>query len=181
MKKRSRASTRKPNPATRIGGVTRKVVSPTEWRRARAAMTAREKKHMRAMDAIAAARRRMPWMKIEKPYAFEGPQGRVGLVDLFDGRTQLALYHFMFGPKVEGWPEKGCVGCSFVADQISHLDHVHARGITFAMVSPEHHADIRGLSERFGWNRWPWYSGTEEFNRDLEVSDKSGNSFGLYQ
>jgi predicted dithiol-disulfide oxidoreductase (DUF899 family) len=119
MKKRSRASTRKPNPATRIGGVTRKVVSPTEWRRARAAMTAREKKHMRAMDAIAAARRRMPWMKIEKPYAFEGPQGRVGLVDLFDGRTQLALYHFMFGPKVEGWPEKGCTGCSFVADQIS--------------------------------------------------------------
>ena len=75
MKKRKgRASARKPKPATRIGGVTRKIVAPTEWRRARAAMTAREKKHMRAMDAIAAARRRMPWMKIEKPYAFEGPR-----------------------------------------------------------------------------------------------------------
>ena len=67
--------------STRIGGAARKIVSPAEWRRARAAMTAREKKHMRAMDAIAAARRRMPWMKIEKPYAFEGPQGRVNLVD----------------------------------------------------------------------------------------------------
>jgi predicted dithiol-disulfide oxidoreductase (DUF899 family) len=180
MKKRKRSkAAQKPKPATFIGGVARKVVSPTEWRRARAAMTAREKKHMRAMDAIAAARRRMPWMRIEKPYAFEGPQGRVKLVDLFDSRTQLALYHFMFGPKVEGWPEKGCTGCSFVADQISHLDHIHARGITFAMVSAAPLADIRGLRERFGWTRWPWYSGTAEFNQDLDVSDKSGNSFGL--
>ena len=176
---KSRKSARHDSAAAQIAGVARKVVSPTEWRRARAAMTAREKKHMRAMDAIAAARRRMPWMKIEKPYAFEGPKGRVDLVDLFDGRTQLALYHFMFGPKVEGWPEKGCVGCSFVADQISHLDHIHARGITFAMVSAAPIADIQGLRERFGWNRWPWYSGTAEFNRDLDVSDKSGNSFGL--
>ena len=125
MKRKSRAGARKParkaRSAMRIGGVARQVVSPTEWRRARAAMTAREKKHMRGMDALAAARRRMPCMKIEAPYAFEGPIGRVSLVDLFEGRPQLALYHFMFGPKVEGWPDKGCVGCSFVADQISHL------------------------------------------------------------
>jgi predicted dithiol-disulfide oxidoreductase (DUF899 family) len=180
MKKRkSRVAARKPHTTTSIGGVTRKVVSPTEWRRARAAMTAREKKHMRAMDTLAAARRRMPWMKVDKDYAFEGPQGRASLPDLFDGRSQLVLYHFMFGPKVEGWPEKGCVGCSFVADQISHLDHIHARDITFAMVSVAPLADIRGLRERFGWTQWPWYSGTAQFARDLDVSDESGNSFGL--
>jgi predicted dithiol-disulfide oxidoreductase (DUF899 family) len=154
-------------------------VSPTEWRRARAAMTAREKKHMRAGDALAAARRRMPWMKIEKWYSFEGPQGGVSLLDLFEGRTQLVLYHFMFGPKVHGWPEKGCVGCSFVADQISHLDHIHARDITFAMVSVAPYADILRLREHYGWQRLPWYSTAAEFNQDLDVSDKSGNSFGL--
>ena len=164
---------------TRSGGVARRVVSLTEWRRARAAMTAREKKHMRAGDALAAARRRMPGMKIEERYRFEGPQGRVSLLDLFEGRTQLILYHFMFGPNVGGWPEKGCVGCSFVADQISHLDHIHARDITFAMVSAVPQADIARLRERMGWHRWPWYSTTAEINRDLDVSDESGNSFGL--
>ena len=180
MKKRKKSAvSRKPRTTTPVGGVTRKVVSATEWRRARAAMTAREKKHMRAMDALAAARRRMPWMKVEKGYAFEGPQGRVDLLDLFDGRSQLVLYHFMFGPKVEGWPEKGCVGCSFVADQISHLDHIHARDITFAMVTVAPLADIRRLRERYGWKDWPWYSGTAQFARDFDVSDETGNSFGL--
>jgi predicted dithiol-disulfide oxidoreductase (DUF899 family) len=164
---------------TRIDGVARKVVSPTAWRRAKAAMNLREKKHMRAGDALAAARRRMPWMKVEKPYSFEGPRGRVGLVDLFEGRTQLILYHFMFGPEVEGWPDKACVGCSFVADQVSHLDHVHARDITFAMVSTVPLTDIQRLRERWGWKRWPWYSAPEEFSRDLDVSNASGNSFGL--
>ncbi len=177
--KKSRKKSRRPRATTRIGGIARRVVSPTEWRRARAAMTAREKKHMRAGDALAAARRRMPWMKIEKRYAFEGPRGHVSLPDLFEGRTQLILYHFMFGPKVEGWPEKGCTGCSFVADQISHLDHIHARNITFAMVSAAPLADIQRLRERYEWKRWPWYSGIEQFNRDLDVSDESGNSFGL--
>ncbi len=176
---KGRKTTARGKATTRIGGVARRVVSPTQWRRARAAMTAREKKHMRAMDALAAARRRMPWMKIEKPYAFEGPQGRVNLVDLFEGRRQLALYHFMFGPKVDGWPDKGCVGCSFVADQISDLDHIHARDITFAMVTAAPLADIQRLRERYGWKRWRWYSTTAEFNRDLDVSDESGNSFGL--
>jgi predicted dithiol-disulfide oxidoreductase (DUF899 family) len=177
--KKDRKKSRSPRAATRIDGVTRRVVSATEWRRARAAMTTREKKHMRAGDALAAARRRMPWMKIDKRYSFEGPRGRSSLLDLFEGRTQLILYHFMFGPKVNGWPEKGCVGCSFVADQISHLDHIHARDITFAMVSATPLADIARLRERYGWKRWPWYSTTAEFSRDLDVSDESGNSFGL--
>ena len=178
MRKGRKAASRSQT-MTRIGGVARRVVSPTQWRRARAAMTAREKKHMRAGDSLAAARRRMPWMKIEKRYTFEGPRGRVNLLDLFEGRTQLILYHFMFGPKVEGWPEKGCVGCSFVADQISHLDHIHARDITFAMVSAVPLADIQRLRERYGWKRWPWYATAAPFNHDLDVSDESGNSFGL--
>ncbi len=179
MKKKSRAQPARPRTSTKIAGVARKVVSPTAWRRAHAAITAREKKHMRAMDALAAARRRMPWMKIDKDYKFEGPEGHLSLADLFEGRSQLVLYHFMFGPKVDGWPQKGCVGCSFVADQISHLDHVHARDITFAMVSLAPLADIQRLRERYGWKRWPWYSGSVQFNRDLDVSDESGNSFGL--
>ena len=179
MKKRkSRAAARKPQATTRIGGVTRKVVSPTEWRRARAAMTAREKKHMRAMDALAAARRRMPWTKIDTDYPRRtaGAREPVGPV-----RWPFAARPLPFHVRAEdrGWPEKGCVGCSFVADQISHLDHIHARDITFAMVSVAPLADIRGLRERYGWKQWPWYSGTAQFARDLDVSDESGNSFGL--
>ncbi len=177
--KKSRKKVPRTPAKTRIGGVARSVVSPTAWQRARAAMTAREKKHMLAGDALAAARRRMPWMKIEKRYSFERAQGQVSLLDLFEGRTQLILYHFMFGPKVDGWPEKGCVGCSMVADQICHLDPVHARDITFAMVSLAPQADIQRLRERYGWIRWPWYSTTPQFNHDLDVSDESGNSFGL--
>jgi predicted dithiol-disulfide oxidoreductase (DUF899 family) len=168
----------KREPTTRIGGVARRIVSPAEWRRAREAMTAKEKAHMRNGDALAAARRRMPWMKIDKDYAFEGRHGRASLVDLFEGRTQLILYHFMFGPEVEGWPDAGCVGCSFFTDQVSHLDHIHARDISFALVSAAPFADIERCRERMGW-RLPWYAATEEFNRDCDISEKTGNSFGL--
>src|SRR5262245_46030110 len=157
-------------PATRIGGVARRIVSPPEWRRAHAAMTAKEKAHMRHGDALAAARRRMPWMKIDRDYAFKGRHGRASLVDLFEGRTQLILYHFMFGPKVEGWPDAGCVGCSFFTDQVSHLDHIHARDISFALVSVAPLADIERCRKRMGW-RLPWYATTNEFNRDCDISD----------
>jgi predicted dithiol-disulfide oxidoreductase (DUF899 family) len=177
MRKGPKTAARRPA-ATRIGGVTRRIVSPAEWRRARQRMTAREKAHMHAGDALAAARRRTPWMHMDKNYPFEGPRGRASLVDLFEGRTQLILYHFMFGPQVEGWPDKGCVGCSFFTDQVSHLDHIHARDITFALVSAAPHANLERYRARMGW-RPPWYSTTEEFNRDCDVSDESGNSFGL--
>lgn len=165
--------------AARIGGVKRRIVSPAEWRKARAAMTAKEKAHMRRGDALAAARRRMPWLRVDTDYFFEGTQGRVKLLDLFEGRTQLILYHFMFGPKVDGWPEFGCVGCSFVADQICHLDHIHARDITFAMTSAAPFADIVRMRAKMGWDRLPWYSGSEEFNAECDVADRLGNSFGM--
>jgi len=177
-RKTGKSRSRKAAPA-RIGGVVRRIVTPAEWRRARAAITAKEKAHMRRGDALAAARRRMPWMKMGAEYVFEDPRGRVKLVDLFEGRTQLVLYHFMFGAKVEGWPEFGCVGCSFVADQICHLDHIHARDITFAMTSTVPYADIVRMRARMGWERLPWYAGSEQFNADCDVADRLGNSFGL--
>lgn len=162
----------------RIDGVERHIVSAEEWQRARAAMTEKEKAHMKAGDRLAAERRRMPWTRLEGAYAFETPWGRASLVDLFAERKQLVLYHFMFGPAVAGWPDVGCPGCSLVADQIGHLDHVHARGIEFAMVSVAPLADIERCRKRMGWNL-PWYSTTPDFPRACDVSEESGNSFGL--
>lgn len=164
--------------ATRIDGVARRVVSPADWRRAREAMTAKEKAHMRAGDALAAERRRMPWLKVDKTYRFEGPNGRVGLVDLFEGRKQLLLYHFMYGPQIEGWPQRGCVGCSFVGDQICHLDHLHARDITLAFTSVAPYANIEAVRARMGWDT-PWYAATPAFNRAFDVTDANGYPFGL--
>ena len=81
----------------------------------------------RARDALAAERRRMPWLAVEKAYEFEGPEGKASLLDLFDGRRQLIVYRAFFEPGVEGWPDHGCVGCSMVADQVAHPAHLNAR------------------------------------------------------
>jgi len=103
------------------------IVPQAEWQRAWNAMLAKEKAQMKARDALIAERRRMPWMEVEKSYAFEGPEGRVGLLDLFAGRRQLIVYRAFFEPGVHGWPDHACVGCSMVADQVSNLAHLHAR------------------------------------------------------
>src|SRR6202451_3955376 len=89
------------------------IVSPEEWQAARQQMLVKEKALMRARDALAAERRRMPWMTVEEPYQFEGPQGKVSLLDLFEGRRQLIVYRAFFEPGVFGWPEHACRGCSF--------------------------------------------------------------------
>src|SRR5215213_5248685 len=107
------------------------VVSETEWQLARDALLAKEKEATRARDALAAERRRLPRVRIEKEYAFEGADGEVTLPELFEGRRQLLLYHFMFGPNQEA----GCDGCSMFVDQIGHLAHLHARDTSFALVS----------------------------------------------
>src|SRR5437867_6785649 len=99
------------------------VVTATEWQAARDALLAKEKEATRARDALAAQRRRLPMVRIEKDYVFEGPDGKAGLLDLFEGRRQLILYHFMFGP-TRG---EGCDGCSMVVDNVGHLAHLHAR------------------------------------------------------
>ena len=111
------------------------IVSPQEWAAAREELLVKEKELTRARDALAAERRRMPRLAVDKDYAFEGPDGPVRLHDLFHGRRQLIVYRFFFEPGVGGWPEHGCRGCSFMADQVAHLAHLNARDTTFVNVS----------------------------------------------
>ena len=155
------------------------VVSPPEWRAARERLLAKEKAATRARDALAAERRRMPMVRIDKPYVFEGPGGRRTLLDLFEGRRQLIVYHFMFAPGVDGWPDAGCDGCSFFADQIGHLAHLHARDTSFALVSRAPLANIERYRQRMGWTV-PWVSSSEsDFNTDLGLTTDEGETFGL--
>src|SRR6516165_7952501 len=99
------------------------IVSSEEWEAARQKLLVKEKAFTRSRDALAAERRRMPWMLVEKKYEFEGPKGKLGLVDLFEGRRQLIVYRAFFEPGVFGWPEHACRGCSLGADQVSNLIH----------------------------------------------------------
>jgi predicted dithiol-disulfide oxidoreductase (DUF899 family) len=159
------------------------VVSEREWQAAREALLAREKEATHARDALAAERRRLPMVRIEKEYVFEGPGGKTTLLDLFEGRRQLLLYHFMFGPNQDA----GCDGCSMFADQICHLAHLHARDTSFALVSRAPFEKIAGYRERMGWTI-PWVSSFDsDFNVDFGVGPQTpqpseyqdGESFGL--
>src|SRR5262249_41365783 len=111
------------------------IVSPEDWEAARQQMLVKEKALTRARDALAAERRRMPWMAVKKTYEFGGPQGKLSLLDLFEGRRQLILYRAFFEPGVFGWPEHACRGCSLGADQVAHLAHLNARDTTLAYAS----------------------------------------------
>jgi predicted dithiol-disulfide oxidoreductase (DUF899 family) len=159
------------------------VVSPTEWQAARQALLAKEKEATRARDALAAERRRLPMVRLDKDYAFEGPKGKARLLDLFDGRRQLLLYHFMFGPN----QDEGCDGCSMFVDQVGHLAHLHARDTSFALVSRASFVKIEAYRKRMGWSI-PWFSSLDsDFNVDFGVSPETpqpteyqdGESFGL--
>ncbi len=151
------------------------TVSPEEWERARRELLAEEKKLTRQRDALAARRRRMPRMAVEKAYRFEGPDGTVSLLDLFEGRRQLIVYRFFFEPGVHGWPEGGCVGCSLMADQVAHLAHLNARDTTLAYVSRAPQPDIERLKARMGWER-PWYTITDSFDADFGVDEWHGTN-----
>jgi predicted dithiol-disulfide oxidoreductase (DUF899 family) len=159
------------------------VVSESEWQAAQDELRAKEKEATRARDALAAERRRLPRLRIEKDYVFEGPQGEVKLPELFEGRTQLLLYHFMFGPNQEA----GCDGCSMFVDQIGHLAHLHARDTSFTLVSRAPIEKIAAYKERMGWTI-PWVSSfASDFNVDFGVGPETpqegvyqdGESFGL--
>ncbi len=155
------------------------IVSPAEWQAAHEKLLAKEKAATHARDALAAERRRQPMVRIEKDYVFEGPQGKASLLDLFEGRRQLILYHFMFAPDVEGWPSAGCPGCSMVVDQVGHLAHLHARDTSFALVSRAPLANIEQYRKRMGWSI-PWYSSAgSDFNVDFGVTTDKGETFGL--
>ena len=158
------------------------IVSPQEWTSAREALLVKEKEHTRARDALAAERRRMPWMAVEKAYRFEGPNGPASLLDLFEGRRQLVVYRFFYEPDVTtfaaggAYPERACVGCSFVADQIAHPAHLNARDTTLALVSRAPQAEIQGLKERMGWGQLPWYTIIDDFDTDFDVREWHGTN-----
>jgi predicted dithiol-disulfide oxidoreductase (DUF899 family) len=151
------------------------VVSKKEWEAARAQMLVKEKAMMRARDALAAERRRMPWMAAEKAYTFEGPNGKASLLDLFDGRRQLIVYRAFYEPGVFGWPEHACRGCSMVADQVAHLAHLNARDTTLVFVSRAPQAEIAGLKKRMEWEI-PWYTVTDSFDADFDVGEWHGTN-----
>src|SRR5262250_981745 len=123
-----------------LGMNTPPIVSPQAWEAAREQLLLKEKALTRARDALAAERRRMPWMAVEKKYEFDGPKGKVSLLDLFEGRRQLIVYRAFFEPGVFGWPEHACRGCSLGADQVAHLAHLNARDTTLAYASGGHRA-----------------------------------------
>jgi predicted dithiol-disulfide oxidoreductase (DUF899 family) len=151
------------------------IVSRDEWDAAWNALLVKEKAHMRAGDALAAERRRMPWLSVDKDYEFEGPEGKVTLGDLFEGRRQLIVYRAFFEPGVFGWPEQACRGCSLGADQVSNLAHLNARDTTLAYVSRAPQADIVRLKARMGWDM-PWYTITDSFDADFGVDEWHGHN-----
>jgi predicted dithiol-disulfide oxidoreductase (DUF899 family) len=143
------------------------VLPHDQWIKARKAVLAREKEFSRARDALTAERQALPWEKVEKDYVFDGPDGRETLADLFDGRSQLIVYHFMYGP---GW-EVGCKSCSFLAD---HFDpaivHLNARDVSMVAVSYAPLEDFLNFQKRMGWS-FKWLSSNgNDFNRDFNVT-----------
>lgn len=142
------------------------IVSREEWLKERKKLLEAEKEHTRNRDKLNAQRRRLPMVEIEKDYEFEGPAGKINLIDLFEGRQQLITYHFMLDP---GWDE-GCPGCSFIADNIGHLSHLHARDTSLVMVSRAPLDKIEAYKKRMGWTM-PWYSSYgSDFNYDFHVT-----------
>src|SRR5437867_10371145 len=147
---------------------TPKVVSSQEWETARQQLLVKEKELTRARDALAAERRRMPWVAVGKEYEFDGAKGKASLLDLFDGRRQLIVYRAFFEPGVVGWREHACVGCSMVADQVAHPAHLNARDTTLAFASRAPQKDIERLKTRMGWQFIPWYTITDGFDKDFD-------------
>jgi len=159
------------------------IVSRQEWLAANEKQIEKEKAHTRARDALNAERRRQPMWRVDKDYLFEGPDGKLSLPGLFEGRRQLILYHFMFDPN----QTEGCDGCSMVVDNMCHPAHLHARDINLVLVSRAPLAKIEPFRKRMGWTL-PWYSSFEsDFNMDFGLSPETpqtdqhqdGEMFGL--
>ena len=144
-----------------------KVVSPEEWRAARLAHLEHEKAATKAMDRLRAERRRLPMEKVDKRYSFEGPGGKRSLLELFEGRRQLVVYHFMFDPK---W-EKGCVGCTGYVDALGDLSMLNDRNTTFAVISRAPLPKLEAYKKLKGWSI-PWFSSFgSDFNYDFHVTN----------
>jgi predicted dithiol-disulfide oxidoreductase (DUF899 family) len=155
-----------------------RVVSSVEWLAARKELLAREKEVTHAKDAVDAARRELPMTEVTKNYTLTGPDGPVRLPELFGGRRQLITYHFMWRHEQSGFPgeDQGCPTCSFLADSIGNLSHLHACDTTLALVSRAPIASIERFKERMGW-AVPWYSSDgSDFNYDFHVSFDEGKA-----
>lgn len=152
-----------------------KVVSPAEWLAARKEFLAKEKEFTRLRDELSRQRRELPWEKVEKKYLFDGPNGTETLADLFDGRTQLIVYHFMLGP---GWKE-GCPSCSYLADSFDGAAiHMAQRDTTLAIISRATLPEIHTFQKRMGW-QFKWVSSFgSDFNYDFQVSATSDEKAG---
>ena len=150
--------------------MSRRLGTREEWLEARIALLAEEKELTRRSDELARKRQALPWVPVDKDYRFETEDGTRSLAELFGGRSQLLVYHFMFGPSVEGWPEAGCPGCSYTADSLDgavvHLPH---RDVTFVAVSRAPLERLHAYRERMGWS-FPWVSYDDsDFNLDFSV------------
>lgn len=155
------------------------IVSAQEWDAALQRMLAKEKEVQRARDALAAQRRRMPWLPVEKDYLFDGPDGKVTLLDLFDGRRQLIVYRAFIEPGTGDWPEHGCVGCSLMADHVPNVTHLNNRDTTLVYASRAAQPEIERMKTKMGWHH-PWYTilPTEDgaFDEDFGVRDWHGTN-----
>lgn len=149
-----------------------RVVTLDEWEAARQVLLGKEKAATRARDALAAERRALPRVRVEKDYTFSGPIGEVSLADLFEGRRQLVVYHFMYPPGAA----EGCDGCSFLVDNLGHQAHLHARDVTLAIVCDAPEPDTRAFRTRMGWDAkgLAWYQADPEFNHDLGATTDDG-------
>jgi predicted dithiol-disulfide oxidoreductase (DUF899 family) len=151
------------------------VVPEEEWSSEREALLIKEKELTSARDALAAERRRLPVVRVEKEYRFEGPAGEVSLLDLFEGRRQLIVYRFFLDPgmNITDYPE-GCPGCTMFADNLPNLTHLNARDTTLAFVSAGSQEAIGNYRKRMGWATWPWYTTADDFSADFDVSEWFG-------
>lgn len=151
------------------------IVSTEQWDTALSQLLIKEKALTRAQDVLNAERRRLPMVKIENDYRFDGETGQVSLLDLFDGRQQLIVYHFMFAPD---WTQ-GCPGCSWVVEAMPHLAHLHARNTSLVLVSRAPLEKLEGYKKRMGWDL-PWYSSFgSDFNTDFGVTTPQGEKHGV--
>jgi predicted dithiol-disulfide oxidoreductase (DUF899 family) len=151
------------------------IVSLQQWEEARQRLLVKEKELTRARDALAAERRRMPWLALEKDYEFDGPRGRANLLDLFEGRRQLIIYRAFLEPGVHGWPDHACPGCSMIADHVGNLGHLNARDTTLAFVSRAPQPATELVKARMGW-QMPWYTFSGDFDTDFGVDEWHGTN-----
>jgi predicted dithiol-disulfide oxidoreductase (DUF899 family) len=155
------------------------IVSSAGWEKAHQKFLVKEKAATKERDRLAAERRRLPMTEITQDYVFHSPAGKVGLLELFAGRRQLILYHFMFARDVDGWPDAACPGCSLFLDQVGRLEHLRARDTSFAVVSLAPLKNIQRYKKRMEWNV-PWFSSDgSTFNADFGLTTDEGEDHGL--